>query len=76
MEKAKLWKIMQNKCKKNQSTKQNRLNPNKMKIIVMSKKDIISIQEIASKNQEMWIKMNRNKNQKVSQSLSNSKEKV
>lgn len=67
---------MQNKCKKNQSRKQNRLNPNKMKIIIISKKDIISIQEIASKNQEMWIKMNRNKNQKASQSLSNSKEKV
>lgn len=67
---------MQNKCKKNQSRKQNRLNPNKMKIIVMRKKEIISIQEIASKNQEIWIKMNRNKNQKASQSLSNSKEKV
>lgn len=67
---------MQNKCKKNQSRKQNRLNPNKMRIIVMRKKEIISIQEIASKNQEIWIKMNRNKNQKASQSLSNSKEKV
>ena len=44
---------MQNKCKKNQSRKQNRLNPNKMRIFVMRKKEIISIQEKASKNQEI-----------------------